>query len=391
MNKITGIHQIAVPLKGDITNAVVNFSAHDVSLVAIVSNVIRQGKPVVGYGFNSIGRFAQPGILVDRMIPRVLQAAPETLLARDETCFDPAALTEAAMKNEKPGGHGDRAGAVAALELAVWDLNAKLADEPAWSWIAKATATEVERPSVVTYAAGGYYYEEDSLVRLGQELKEYRDMGFDAFKIKIGGAALDADMERIDVALDIAGAGERVAVDANGRFDGETAAKYLQAMSGKQLRWFEEPFDPLDFQLLKQLAESTTIPIATGENLFSVQDARNLVRYGGLKPGRDLFQMDAGLSYGLTEYFKMLHMLEFEGFDRAQCFPHGGHLINLHIAAGLGLGGCEAYPGVFSPFGGFSPDCEFNGGRVVPSDASGFGLEQKPELKPYLDTLKEMF
>jgi hypothetical protein len=83
----------------------------------------------------------------------------------------------------------------------------------------------------------------------------------------------------------------------------------------------------------------------------------------------------------------MLDVLEADGFDRAQCFPHGGHLINLHIAVGLGLGGCEAYPGVFQPFGGYPPQCAVGDGRVTIADAPGFGLEQKPELKPFLDEL----
>ena len=390
MIEIKAIHELSVPLQGNITNSLVNFSGHDVSLVALVSNVKRQGKPVIGFGFNSIGRFAQPGILRDRMIPRVLDARPESILTQDEMYFDPAVVSSIAMKNEKPGGHGDRAGAVAALELATWDLNAKLADEPAWCCIAKATDSVIKHPKVKTYAAGGYYYETDSLTRLADELRGYQDQGFEAFKIKIGGATLQADMERIDTALKIAKVGDRVAVDANGRFDRGTSMAYLHAMSGYQLRWYEEPVDPLDFELLKHLASNTDIPLATGENLFSSQDARNLVRYGGLKPGRDIFQMDAGLSYGLTEYLVMLKVLESSGYSRSMCFPHGGHLINLHIAAGLGLGGCEAYPGVFGPFGGFSPACEFSDGSVKPSGAPGFGLEEKVELRPYLKQLQEM-
>jgi L-alanine-DL-glutamate epimerase-like enolase superfamily enzyme len=391
LNKITGIYELSVPLEGNITNAVVSFSAHDVSLVAVVSDITRFGRPLVGYGFNSIGRFAQSGILQARMIPRILNADSASLVSENEIFFDPAAISNIAISNEKPGGHGDRAGALAALELAVWDLNAKLADEPAWSWISKCNATRVERLDVSTYAAGGYYYATDSLARLGDELRHYRDLGFEGFKIKIGGASLEADLDRIDTAVDLAGSGQRVAVDANGRFDTETAVRYLESISERGLRWFEEPGDPLDFKLLSELSAITDIPLATGENLFSEQDTRNLLLYGGMKAGRDVFQMDAGLSYGLTEYKKMLAQLESAGMSRNQCFPHGGHLINLHIAVGLNLGGCEAYPGVFGPFGGFSPACEISDGRVTPSDAPGFGLEEKPELLPYLNQLAEAF
>lgn len=113
----------------------------------------------------------------------------------------------------------------------------------------------------------------------------------------------------------------------------------------------------------------------------------NLVRYGGMRPGCDIFQMDAGLSYGLSEYARMLDVLESNGFDRRFAFPHGGHLINLHIAAGLGLGGCESYPGVFQPFGGYPDGCVPAAGRITPTDGPGFGLEQKTGLTELITDL----
>ena len=151
----------------------------------------------------------------------------------------------------------------------------------------------------------------------------------------------------------MAGGGDRVAVDANGRFGRDQALAYAVALADLGLRWYEEATDPLDYALHRELAEAYPGALATGENLFSVQDVRNLLTFGGIRPGRDVLQMDAGLSYGLTEYARMIEAMEAHGIDRSQAFPHGGHLINLHIAAGLGLGGCEAYPGVFEPFGGY--------------------------------------
>ena len=378
--KIVDIREVAVPLQGQIANAVVNFAEHDVSLLALVTDVIRAGRPVVGLAFNSIGRFAQSGILRHRMLPRLQQASPASLLNESGTRWDPARVLACVLRNEKPAGHGDRAGAAAAIELAVWDLNAKLADEPAWATIARAAGrTEPLAPADV-YAAGGYYYALDSDHSLGDELRRYRDMGYQAFKMKIGGASLPDDLRRIEEALDVAGAGSRLAVDANGRFDVTTATAYANAMAGYGLRWFEEAGDPLDYDLNRTVVETGLGPVATGENLFSVQDVRNLVRYGGMRPDIDVFQMDPGLSYGLSEYLRMIEVLEQAGFSRRQCYPHGGHLINLHIVAGLGLGGCESYPGVFQPFGGYSPACRVEGSTVMPSDAPGFGLEQKPEL-----------
>jgi L-alanine-DL-glutamate epimerase-like enolase superfamily enzyme len=177
-------------------------------------------------------------------------------------------------------------------------------------------------------------------------------------------------------------------VDANGRFEEAEALARAQALLPYGLRWYEEPGDPLDYALHARVIASYPRATATGENLFSAADTRNLLRYGGLRPGLDVLQMDPGLAYGHGEYLRILELLEAHGFDRAQCFPHGGHLINLHVAVGLGLGGCEAYPGVFQPFGGYPPQCRIADGRVRASDAPGFGLEQKAELMPYLQQLQ---
>jgi L-alanine-DL-glutamate epimerase-like enolase superfamily enzyme len=352
-----------------------------VSLVAVFTDVIRSGKPVIGLAFNSIGRYAQGGILRERVAPRLAAASPDLLLDATGNNFDPVKVLRVAMQNEKPGGHGDRAGAVGAVELAFWDLNAKLNDEPAHRTIARYFGRAPNDAGVPVYAAGGYYYPDGSTGRITDEFKSYRDLGFDAFKMKVGGASLANDLSRIEAAMTVAGAGERLAVDANGRFDLATALSYARAIEPYGLRWFEEIGDPLDYQLNRCVIESYAGPVATGENLFSIADVNNLLRFGGMRPARDVFQMDAGLSYGLVEYAGMLAAMEAHGYDRRAAHPHGGHLINLHITAGLGLGGCEAYPGVFQPFGGYPKRCAVGGGTVKPTDAPGFGLEEKPELQ----------
>jgi L-alanine-DL-glutamate epimerase-like enolase superfamily enzyme len=382
--RVTDVQELTVQLEGGISNALVSFAEHTVSLIAVTTDVVRNGRAVISYAFDSIGRFAQGGILRERMLPRLRSAPAASLLTEDGARFDPAAVLATLMRNEKPGGHGDRAAAAGAVELAFWDLNAKLADEPASATIARHYGRPAPSGSTAVYAAGGYYYPPGSGRSLTDELRAYEDLGFDAFKMKIGGAPLPRDMARIEEALKVAGRGDRLAVDANGRFRLDDALAYAGAIAPLGLRWFEEAGDPLDFHLNQEIARQYEGPMATGENLFSLPDTTNLVRFGGMRPGRDVFQMDPGLAYGLTEYAGMLAVLERHGFSRAQCFPHGGHLINLHIAVGLGLGGCEAYPGVFQPFGGYPPGCALGGGTVRTTDAPGFGLEQKPELQPFL-------
>lgn len=380
--RITAIAERAVALaagpRGGPANAVVNFSQHTVSLVAVVTDVVRHGRPVVGVAFDSIGRFAQSGILRDRMIPRLLAASPDVLLD-GSGYLDPAAVLACALTDEKPGGHGDRAAAAAALELACWDLNAKLRDEPACVTIARHAGRD-PAPAVPVYAAGGYYYADGGVDRLRAEMRGYLDAGYEAVKMKIGGAVLAEDLARIEAVVDVVGDAARVAVDANGSFDRAEATRWAGALAPYGLRWYEEPGDPLDYALNRAVTECYGGAVATGENLFSVPDVTNLLRYGAMRPNHDVLQMDPGLSYGLTEYTRMLDVAASHGFDRRFAFPHGGHLINLHVAAGLGLGGCEAYPGVFAPFGGYSDACAPSAGRISPTDAAGFGLEQKAGL-----------
>lgn len=382
--RITEIREMSVPLAGTISNAVVDFSAHRVSLVAVVTDHIRDGRPLTGVAFNSIGRHSQAGILRERMIPRILAADPGTLLDPATGALDPARVLACAMTDEKPGGHGDRAAASSAVELAVWDLLAKLGDEPAWRTISRHHGRPGATAGVPVYAAGGYYRAGTGIPELVREVEGYFDAHYEAVKIKVGGLDLAQDVERVAAVVEAAGSGARVAVDANGRFGTQQAIDYGRVLEQFGLRWYEEPIDPLDLRGHRDLAEAYDGALATGENLFSVPDVKNLLDFGGLRPDRDLLQMDAGLSYGLTEYTQMIDLMETAGFPRSAAVPHGGHLINLHIVTGLELGGCEAYPGVFEPFGGYSEQCLLSDGLIHPSDAPGFGLEQKKGLDSWI-------
>ncbi|MFO1038509.1 MAG: enolase C-terminal domain-like protein [Geminicoccaceae bacterium] len=386
--RIVEIREAPVRLQADIQNAYVSFADHDVSLVAVITDVVQDGKPLVGLGFNSIGRYAQGGLMRERFIRRLLDAEPKSLLDDEGRLFRPEAVLKTLMRNEKPGGHGDRAGAVAAIEIACWDVNAKRRGVPAHRTIAEHFGRPVaENASVPVYAAGGYYYPDDSLQRLTDEMKRYADQGYIFFKMKIGGADLATDLKRIEAAVAGVPAPGTLAVDANGRFDLRTALAYGSAMAPFGLRWYEEAGDPLDYALNSELAASYAPPLATGENLFSAQDVKNLVLFGGMRPGIDYFQMDPGLGYGVLEFGRMVQLIEEHGFDRKQIHPHGGHVIGLHVAIGFDLGGCEAYPGVFQPFGGYPAGCAVGGGHVAPTSAPGFGIEEKLELQPHIKEL----
>jgi D(-)-tartrate dehydratase len=387
--KIVDIREIPVSIKSDIRNAYIDFSQMTVSALAVITDVMRDGKPVVGYGFNSNGRYAPSGLLRDRFMPRLLAAKPDSLLDDSGENLDPFKIWNVVMRNEKPGGHGERSVAVGVLDMAIWDAVAKIAGVPLYRLLADRFRGGVVDNKVFVYAAGGYYYPEKGLAGLQQEMQSYLDLGYSTVKIKIGGAPLAEDLRRIETILKIVKSGNQLAVDANGRFDLETAIAYAHALEPYKLRWYEEAGDPLDYQLQAELANHYQGPMATGENLFSVQDTRNLIRYGGMRSDRDVLQFDCALSYGLVEYLRILDMLKTYGWSASRCIPHGGHQLSLNIAAGLGLGGNESYPGIFQPFGGFADNTPVENSYIALPDTPGIGFESKKELFRLLKTLSD--
>ncbi|SNS18030.1 L-alanine-DL-glutamate epimerase [Noviherbaspirillum humi] len=385
--KIVEIREKTLPISSSIRNAYIDFSKMTLSLVAVITDVVRNGKPVVGYGFNSNGRYGQGNLMRERFIPRIMAAKPDSLLDDAGTNLDPHKIWDCMFTNEKPGGHGERSVAIGTIDMAVWDATAKIADKPLFQLLAERYGNGQPNRKVFVYAAGGYYHPGQNLDALKDEMRSYLDRGYSVVKKKIGGASLDEDLRRIDAVLSVLQDGQKLCVDANGRFDMDTAIAYAKALSQYDLFWYEEAGDPLDFELQAMLRNYYDKPMATGENLFSMQDARNLVRYGGMRPDRDWLQFDCALSYGLVEYLRTLDMLHAHGWSPNRCIPHGGHQMSLNIAAGLGLGGNESYPDLFQPFGGFPDGVRVENSYVTLPDLPGIGFEGKADLYREMEAL----
>jgi len=387
--KITAIHETVAPISSDIRNAYIDFSKMTASVVAVVTDVKRNGKRVVGYGFNSNGRYAQSGLLRERFIPRIMGAEARSLLNDAGDNLDPHRIWACAMANEKPGGHGERSVAVGVLDMAVWDAVAKIEGKPLYRVLGERYRGGDVDDKVFVYAAGGYYYPGKNVQALQDEMKKYLDLGYSVVKIKIGGESLADDLRRIEAVIKVVGSGKNLAVDANGRFDLNTAIEYARALKPYGLFWYEEAGDPLDYALQAELANHYDGPMATGENLFSMQDARNLIRHGGMRADRDWLQFDCALSYGLVEYLRTVEMLRQNAWSPRRCVPHGGHQMSLNIAAGLGLGGNESYPDVFQPFGGFADGTPVVNSYVTMPDVPGVGFEAKEKLYAVMKNLAD--
>lgn len=385
--RITEIRESTRSIESNIRNAYIDFSKMNLSLVAVVTDVIRDGRPVIGYGFNSNGRYGQGHLMRERFIPRILEAPADSLLDEAGDNLDPHKIWATMMTNEKPGGHGERSVAVGTMDMAIWDAVAKIAGKPLYQLLAERYGNGQANRKVFVYAAGGYYWPGKGLEGLTGEMQSYLDRGYSVVKMKIGGASLSEDCQRIEAVLKMLAPGQRLAVDANGRFDMPTAIAYAKALADYNLFWYEEAGDPLDYELQAALAPHYAPPMATGENLFSMQDARNLIRYGGMRPDRDWLQFDCALSYGLVEYLRTLDMLRENGWSPSRCIPHGGHQMSLAIAAGLGLGGNESYPDLFQPYGGFPDGVRVDKGYVQLPELPGIGFEGKADLYAEMKSL----
>ncbi len=386
--RILDIREKTISIASSIANAYIDFSKMTCSVVAVVTDVIRDGRPVVGYGFNSNGRYGAGALMRERFSPRLLEANPKSLVDEAHENLDPFSIWRVLMTNEKPGGHGERSVAVGTIDMAVWDAVAKIEGVPLYRLLADRYRGGNADSKVWVYAAGGYYYPGKNDEALQNEMRSYLDRGYRVVKMKIG-SGLNEDRRRIEAVLEVVGEGKYLAVDANGRFDLPTALAYAEALKPYKLFWYEEAGDPLDYALQAELSKHYEGPMATGENLFSHQDARNLLRYGVLRPDRDWLQFDCALSYGLVEYMRTLKVIEELGWSTRRIVPHGGHQMSLNIAAGLHLGGNESYPDVFKPFGGFADGIKVEDGYVGLPDIPGIGFEAKAELHAVMRTLTE--
>ena len=378
--KIIEIQEKTFPINSDIKNAYISFAKMDCSVVAIKTDVKINGENIIGYGFHSNGRYAVSELLKKRFIPRLKEADSKSLINDVGNNFSPEKIWKILMQNEKPGGHGERSTAVGTIDMAIWDIVSKIEQVPLYELLAKKYGDGKFTNKIFVYAAGGYYYPGKDIPMLMDEMKSYLNMGFTTVKMKIGGAPLAEDLKRIESVLKLVGSGKNLCVDANGRFNLKTAIEYGKALEQYKLKWFEEAGDPLDYQLNAELSKNYKNSLATGENLFSMQDSRNLIRYGGMRKDIDWLQFDCSLSYGLVEYLKTLSMMKEYNWSSRRVIPHGGHQLSCNIAAGLNLGGNEIYPSLFQPFGGFPDESLVEDSFVTFPKFIGMGYEKKEKL-----------
>jgi D(-)-tartrate dehydratase len=375
--RIVAVQEETIRIGAPARTANISFDAMTASALAVHTDVKKNGKPLVGLAFDSVGRYGHGALLRERFIPRLLAADPDSY-ADGNGGVDPGSAWTAVMTNEKPGGHGDRCGAVGLIDAALWDLAAKIAGVPLWHLLSRDAAAPAAAAKIPVYASGGHYRHTGDIEGVRDDIRRAIAHGHRRFKIKIGGAVLADDVRRVEAVLAVLEPGMSLAVDGNGSFDRGTTIAYLGKLAAFDLAWIEEPVHPLDFALLHEIADVSALPIATGENLFSFDDARNLLRHGGLHPDRDVLQFDISLSYGLVEYRRILDELDAHGWRRERCAPHAGHLLALNAVAGLGLGLAEVAMDTSTLFGQITAGVPIEDGEALLPDAPGAGFEATP-------------
>ena len=351
------------------------------SVVAVVTDVVRDGKPVTGFAFNSTGRYACGAQMRARFVPRILAADPATLLDASGENFDPASILACMMQREKSGGHSERSIAIGTIEVALWDAVAKIAGKPLHRLLAERYNGGKVAAKVFCYVGGGWYWPGQTVADLQDEMRRHLDAGYTMVKMKVGGLPLDEDLRRVE-AVKTFFPPTRSSPSTPIR---NSCATRRSPMRG---RWRRSSCAGSRSRAIRSILRcsrrspaSYDAPLSTGENLFSTQDVENLVRFGGLRPDRnDVIQIDPPHAYGIVQYARTVDMLERHGWPRSALFPHGGNQMSLAIAGGFGLGGAESYPGVFGAFGGFADDAKLDGGYLPLSDRPGIGFEGQSAL-----------
>ena len=384
--RIVAIRERTIELSSATRNSSISFDAMTASVIAVHTDASKNGKPLVGLAFDSVGRYGHGGLLRERFIPRLLGADPDDY-SDGNGGIDPHRAWAVLMKDEKPGGHGERCGAVGLIDAALWDLAAKTAGEPLWSLLAKRHGGANASAKIAIYASGGHYRASNDIDGLCDDVRRAIGQGHRRFKIKIGGASLASDIERIEAVFGLLERGMSLAVDGNGTFDRDKTIQYLDALKPYPLAWIEEPVHPLDFELHRDIAARSPIALATGENLFSCDDARNLLRYAGLRKEHDILQFDISLSYGIVEYLRILDGLDEHGWSRERCAPHAGHLLAMSAVAGLGLGLAEVAMDTSTLFGKLTAGISLSDGVATLPGAPGTGFEQLPVFSEVFGSL----
>ncbi len=268
------------------------------------------------------------------------------------------------------GRRGMTTRGISAIDIALWDLRAKVAGMPLYKMLGGF------RSRVPTYIAGGYYEDGKGLRELQQEMTEHVEWGAKAVKMKIGAVPMKEDIERVKAVREAIGPDIDLMIDANCAYRWYEAVQLAARVEEYEPFWFEEPIAPDDYEGHKRVAEKTTIPIATGENEYTRYGFRDLIATGCVP----ILNADAVILGGVTEFMKVAALAQAHDLDIA---PHGAQEIHIHLVSAIANGLIlEFYPKRMDPMWGkiYTETLTLNDdGTVSPPDIPGIGIEPRYE------------
>ena len=288
--------------------------------------------------------------------------------------FDTERIWDEMWQPKLVGRRGITTRVISAIDIALWDLKGKALRLPLYKMLGGFT------DSVPVYIAGGYYEEGKGLEELAAEMEDSVAMGARAIKMKIGGAPINEDVERVRVVRETVGPEVKLMVDANCAYRYYEAIDIARKMEKYDVFWFEEPVNPDDYRGHQMVAQATSIPIATGENEYTRYGFRDLIE----NRCAAILQPDALIMGGITEFMKVAAMAQAHDLPLA---PHGNQDVHVHLVAAIPNGlTVEYYRGSTDPMWGktFKETLTLDDGYLHPPDRPGLGIELNEEaLAPW--------
>ena len=270
---------------------------------------------ITGWAYSSFGAIAGG----PRVVQTILEQEVKPVLLGKDPAFPKRLRSELWKATEYHGVQGVVQFAIAAADIALWDILGKAAGLPVY----KMLGAYADR--VPAYSMCGWYFENDGdLSQFKQAITGAFEEGFQAVKIKVGRASLDDDIRRINAAREIAGHGRRIMVDANQVFNLNEAIRRGRVYQQMGCYWFEEPLPPYDHASYAELARELDIAIATGENEYTKYAYADLISRRGV----DIVQPDNRRSGGVSEWMEIAAIAAGFGLDVAS---HGGGPTNVHM------------------------------------------------------------
>ncbi len=324
---------------------------------------LRTDAGITGWAYSSFGTIAGG----PRVVQTILEQEIKPLLIGKDPAFPKRIRTELWKATEYQGVQGLGQFAIAAADIAIWDILGKAAALPVY----KMLGAYADR--VPAYNMCGWYFEDDNdLSQFKRAIAAAFDEGFPAVKIKVGRAALEDDIRRIQTALAMAGKGRRVMVDANQAFNLNEAIRRGRVYQQMGCYWYEEPMPPYDHVAYAELARELDIPIATGENEYTKYAYADLIARHGV----DIVQPDNRRAGGVSEWMEIAAIAAGFGLDVAS---HGGGATNVHMllampnAIYLESGSLKGPPSTLE-------ELRMRDGQILAPELPGMGSELRPNF-----------